>query len=125
MWIGATVSVVSLVSYFAFFARFPSFRDTAWLNLLGVALGLSLSGAALLRRRSWWSLIGLGVALASATALVGYVFFLSSQMPDDDGVIDVGDRAPSFALPDQSGHLVRLEDFRGSRLLIVFYRGFW
>ena len=32
-----------------------------------------------------------------------------------------GDRAPSFALTDQHGNVVRLEDFRGRKLLVYFY----
>ncbi|MEA2557520.1 MAG: thioredoxin-dependent peroxiredoxin [Actinomycetota bacterium] len=32
-----------------------------------------------------------------------------------------GDTAPVFALPDQSGETVRLEDFRGRTLLVYFY----
>jgi thioredoxin-dependent peroxiredoxin len=32
-----------------------------------------------------------------------------------------GDAAPPFALPDQTGATVRLEDFRGRMLLVYFY----
>lgn len=32
-----------------------------------------------------------------------------------------GDRAPSFALVDQAGRTVRLEDYRGRKLLLYFY----
>jgi thioredoxin-dependent peroxiredoxin len=32
-----------------------------------------------------------------------------------------GDPAPSFALSDQHGNTVRLEDFRGRKLLVYFY----
>jgi thioredoxin-dependent peroxiredoxin len=32
-----------------------------------------------------------------------------------------GDQAPSFALTDQHGNVVRLEDFRGRKLLVYFY----
>ena len=32
-----------------------------------------------------------------------------------------GDTAPAFALEDQSGRVVRLEDFAGRRLLVYFY----
>jgi peroxiredoxin len=37
----------------------------------------------------------------------------------------VGAPAPAFALVDQRGKIVRLEDFRGAPLLLVFYRGHW
>ena len=32
-----------------------------------------------------------------------------------------GDTAPDFALPDQSGRIVRLGDLRGRRVLVYFY----
>ena len=35
--------------------------------------------------------------------------------------LTIGDAAPPFALPDQHGSTVRLEDFRGRKLLVYFY----
>jgi peroxiredoxin Q/BCP len=35
--------------------------------------------------------------------------------------LDIGDPAPSFDLLDQYGNRVRLEDFRGRKLLVYFY----
>ena len=35
--------------------------------------------------------------------------------------LNVGDPAPAFALLDQHGDLVRLEDYRGRKLLVYFY----
>jgi thioredoxin-dependent peroxiredoxin len=35
--------------------------------------------------------------------------------------LTVGDAAPPFALTDQHGETVRLEDFRGRKLLVYFY----
>jgi peroxiredoxin Q/BCP len=32
-----------------------------------------------------------------------------------------GDKAPAFALPDQSGRTVKLSDFRGRKVLVYFY----
>jgi peroxiredoxin Q/BCP len=36
-------------------------------------------------------------------------------------VIEVGDAAPDFELPDQDGRPVRLKDFRGQRVVVYFY----
>jgi thioredoxin-dependent peroxiredoxin len=36
-------------------------------------------------------------------------------------VIAQGDVAPSFELPDQDGRPIRLEDFRGQRVVLYFY----
>jgi peroxiredoxin Q/BCP len=36
--------------------------------------------------------------------------------------LEVGDPAPDFSLPDQSGKTVRLKDFRGkSNVVVAFY----
>ena len=35
--------------------------------------------------------------------------------------LEAGDTAPPFALSDQHGETVRLEDFRGKKLLVYFY----
>jgi thioredoxin-dependent peroxiredoxin len=32
-----------------------------------------------------------------------------------------GDQAPAFALPDQQGQTVKLSDFKGKKVLLVFY----
>ena len=39
--------------------------------------------------------------------------------------VQVGEKAPDFALPAASGKMVRLKDFRGHKVLIDFYRGYW
>jgi peroxiredoxin Q/BCP len=36
-------------------------------------------------------------------------------------MIDKGDRAPDFELPDQDGRAIRLEDFRGQAVVLFFY----
>lgn len=35
--------------------------------------------------------------------------------------LEVGRKAPEFALPDQDGNVVRLSDFKGRRVLVFFY----
>jgi thioredoxin-dependent peroxiredoxin len=37
------------------------------------------------------------------------------------GVIEPGDEAPDFALPDQDGRMVKLSDYRGQRIVVYFY----
>jgi thioredoxin-dependent peroxiredoxin len=36
-------------------------------------------------------------------------------------VVDVGDEAPDFSLPDQDGREVKLSDFRGRPVVVYFY----
>ncbi len=125
VWIGAIVSVGALISYFVFFARFPLLRDTPWVNLPAVVLGLGLSIFAVVRRRSIWSIAGLVLSGACVALLFGYVYGLSSQLPDVEGVVSVGDVAPTLELANHDGQLVRLEDFGETQVVLVFYRGFW
>ena len=33
--------------------------------------------------------------------------------------------APDFTLMDQNGQLVSLADFRGRKVVLTFYRGYW
>lgn len=125
VWFGALVSVVGLVGYFFVSAGFPSLRDTAWLNLLIVACGFALSIAAVRRRRSVASVAGAVLSFLCAALLVGYVFVLSEQLPDAEGVIAIAAEAPDFSLTDHTGATVSLEHVIGKPLVLVFYRGFW
>jgi peroxiredoxin Q/BCP len=41
-----------------------------------------------------------------------------------DGMVEVGQAAPEFALPDQNGAMIKLADFRGSKnVVLIFYPG--
>jgi peroxiredoxin Q/BCP len=35
--------------------------------------------------------------------------------------VEVGDKAPDFALPDQSGAMVKLSDFIGNRIIVLYF----
>ncbi len=35
--------------------------------------------------------------------------------------LEVGKKAPSFALPDDEGNVVKLSDFKGKKLVVFFY----
>ncbi len=35
--------------------------------------------------------------------------------------LEVGKKAPDFALPDEEGRTVRLSDFTGKRVVVFFY----
>lgn len=36
-------------------------------------------------------------------------------------MLNAGDLAPDFEVPDQNGKLIRLQDLRGKKLLLWFY----
>jgi hypothetical protein len=124
-WLGPVVAVAGLVSYFTVAVHYPALRDVPWVNLPMVLAGVGLSGWALFRRRSLWRVAGLLVSVAAAALLAGYVFVLSDTLPSAAGVVAVDEPAPAFALPDHTGATVRLDDFAGRDLVVVFYRGFW
>lgn len=35
--------------------------------------------------------------------------------------LEVGKKAPEFALPDEAGNVVKLSDFKGKRVVVFFY----
>jgi peroxiredoxin Q/BCP len=35
--------------------------------------------------------------------------------------LEVGRKAPDFALPDEDGNVVRLSSFKGKRVVVFFY----
>ena len=104
--------------------RLPALRNGAAPSWILIALGIAVSVMALVRatrRRVSGLLLGLNVAVAAAFAAMLYVVTVVPRVAGPP----VGAPAPSFALVDQGGRTVRLEDFRGAPLLLVFYRGHW
>jgi peroxiredoxin len=45
-------------------------------------------------------------------------------MPVDSETVPVGSPAPQFSLTSLSGEEVRLSDYRGRKVVLVFLRGF-
>lgn len=125
VWIGPLVALTGLLTYFTVAVLFPNLRDSAIVNLVLVIGGTVIAGWGLLRRRNWKSWIGFGAAAFFASLLFAYVFVLSNQLPSADNVVMVGSAAPPLALPDRTGRIVSLGAFKGERVLVVFYRGFW
>ena len=124
-WIGPLIALVGLVTYFSHAVKFPDLRDSAALNLIVVGLGVAVAAWGVFKKRNWKSWLGLLSSGAFAVLLFGYVFVLSSQLPDAELAAAVGTAAPPLELPDQTGRVVNLDDFPGRRVGVVFYRGFW
>jgi hypothetical protein len=121
---GPVMAAFGLVSYFTLFVSLPALRDVPWVNIPLVAIGLGLSVWALTARRSILRWIGAAISTLCAAALLGYVFVLSSMLPDTAGVVAVGDMAPAVTLPDHHGVDTPMVN-PGLRTLLVFYRGYW
>lgn len=130
-WLGPVLAVAGMVSYFSYFSRFPTLRDFPWVNLPVILLGVLVSAVAV--RAAWTakslerglSLAGLLLSVAIAGFFVWYVFVETYDLPGTAGVVRVGSRAPSFRLLDQNSLPVTLSDYRGNKVILVFYRGYW
>ena len=126
---GLALGIAGVAGYF--FVVFhlpwlPGVRNHAIPNWLLVVAGLLLSVTATARattgrRRRPAVLLGLNVVVASAFAVMLYGI---ATVPRATGPT-LGVAAPDFTLADQTGKPVHLADFRGSPLLLVFYRGHW
>ena len=36
-------------------------------------------------------------------------------------MLNIGDKAPEFNLPDKDGNMVKLSDFKGKKVVLYFY----
>ena len=133
LWLGFVVSFVGMVSYFLYFAQFPELRDVPLLNSPIVLLGVLLCGAGCVQVLRH-SASGLGKVAASVTFLLTlgvaglfhtYIFYISYQLPAAADAPASAAAAPLFALQDQNDQTVSLADYRGDKVVVVFYRGHW
>ena len=133
IWIGFIVAVGGLFSY-EFFAQFPVTRDFPWatLVLFGVGAALLIVGLfrafgrpQLYRGKIFGSIFTLITALLFA--FFAYeIFYVLRQVPLSAQAPRVGQRAPSFSLPDQNGKEVALNDLLSPNgAVLIFYRGHW
>jgi hypothetical protein len=133
IWIGFIVAVGGLLSY-EFFARFPVTRDFPWATLVLFGVGAVLLIAGLFRafgRPQLYRGKIFGSIFAVITALLfaffAYeIFYVLRQVPLSAQAPRVGQRAPSFSLPDQNGKEVALNDLLSPNgAVLIFYRGHW
>jgi hypothetical protein len=128
--LGLALVLLGVLGYFVVVfqlgARLPGVRNHAIPSWLLVAAGIVASGVAL-RRTSGIHRVASGVILGAniilATALASFLYVMLA-VPEATGP-SIGGAAPDFVLPDQTRKTVRLADFAGHPLLLVFYRGHW
>ena len=69
--------------------------------------------------------------LGTLAAIIGfsgyctYVYAFSQSLAIAERAPQVGDQAPDFQITDPEGFVWSLEDFEGTPVLLVFYRGHW
>jgi drug/metabolite transporter (DMT)-like permease len=133
LWLGVLLAVVGALSYFMYFVQFPALRDFPWVNLPLVMAGFILSTIGLWRairqpsvyRGKILGAIGFLLSLAIAGLFNYYIFSFSYQMPEPTSAVVPATAAPDFMLLNQQGHPVRLSDYRGKKVVLTFYRGYW
>ncbi len=67
----------------------------------------------------------LTVALVNAGIMLLYVFWYSRFGRVESGQLAVGAKLPEFRLRDADGNEIGSEDFAGSPVVLLFYRGNW
>ena len=127
---GTAIAWAAMATYFLVVPRWPDLRDSGIPSEVLGALGVVLGAGGLVRsfrarqRRSLCAAL-FGMNLLAAGLLPVYIHWLSWRIPSEAGVVTVGARAPAFPLSDQDGRPWTLEEFRGRKLLLVFFRGHW
>jgi len=139
LWLGFLVVLAGLLTYVPIFARFPITRDFPWVNLLLLAIGLSLIGAGLFRAfgrpqlyrgRIFGSFLALLAVVGTGLFCWG-LLVMARQLPASAGAPRVGQKAPQFTLVDQDNKPVELADLlkpqegKPGGALLIFYRGYW
>ena len=133
IWLGPLIVFIGAVSYFTFFTQFPVLRDFPWINLPIVMVGCGVSFIAI-KRAFGRSEVYRGKVMGSLSMLfsglltalfVGYIGYLSYQLPELTKITQGLSVSPEFVLNDQNGEEVSLSDFQGKKLIVTFYRGHW
>ena len=117
LWSGFLLSILAFLSYPFVFERWPITRDFPWVNLLlfGVAallLAIGWRRAFGAGRVRWLRLTSALIATTLSTAIfanfVMAVFVHARDLPASTHAPRVGERAPDFTLPDESGAPISL-----------------
>ena len=126
---GCVFVLAGVIGYFAVVLSVPALvpyvRNHAVPSWILVATGLVLSILAVRRTGAgaWTSRVLLGVNVALSALFAAFLYVVLA-VPAASGPA-VGAPAPDWTLVDQTGKSVRLADFRGAPLVLVFYRGHW
>ena len=133
LWVGFIIAVGGLFSY-EFFAQFPITRDFPWATLVLFGVGAALLIVGLFRafgrpqlyRGKIFGAIFAVISLLLFAFFSYEMFYVLRQVPLSAQAPRVGQKAPSFSLPDQNGGEVALTDLLSPNgAVLIFYRGHW
>ena len=112
LWSGFLLSPIAFLSYPFVFERWPVTRDVPWVNLMLFGLAALLLATGLRRafapgRMRWLritsGLIATTLSVAIFANFAMSVFVNARHLPESAHAPRVGERAPDFTLPDESG----------------------
>ena len=113
------IALYFLLLRFGIYRLYPI--ETYLLMLLGVVAAV----VAVRRRPGWRRYLFVGAHAAMFLLVLGWTLAFS-RLPVLAMPVSVGQPMPVFSLPDQDGHPVSTDSFRGrNAALYVFYRGYW
>jgi len=133
LWVGFVIAVGGLFSY-EFFVQFPITRDFPWANLLLFAIGAFLLLIGLVRAfgrpQDYRGKVFGSIFAAIGLVLFGFftyeIFYVLEQVPASVQAPRIGQKAPDFSLPDQTGKQVGLTELLSpGGAVLIFYRGYW
>jgi cytochrome oxidase Cu insertion factor (SCO1/SenC/PrrC family) len=84
--------------------------------------GYKLTGAARIEGTARPLVLAAGVLIAATFALAAMAATAPPYLPLH---VQVGEKAPDFALPAANGDTVKLSQFAGHNVLLDFYEGYW
>jgi len=130
-WLGVALAAGALPVYmFAVMGRGKTARTSASLPVvqLVAAIGLVLAAFPVLSNgtpAARWDYLPLGLALAGYLIMQWYVWIYSRYGRKAGLAIVLGQALPDVSFQTLGGGSVSISDLRGSKALIVFFRGNW
>jgi len=133
VWVGFFVSFLGFVSYLVHFSQIPSLRDVPLVNLPLVIIGFLLAAFGcwhVFQQKSGklgkiFAVTGTLLSLFVTVMFHWYIFVFSYRLPKSEQAPKKQAIAPDFSLKDHTGKTRKLSEYRGKKVLLVFYRGFW
>jgi len=139
LWAWCTCCFIGSVSIFIYLpmSTRPSLEQlsehpTPLTLLFGLSAGTSLGILLATWKRAPFTgglrrplLVGTAASVLGFSGYSTYVYAFSSTLAVAESAPQVGDIAPDFELTDPEGRAWSLQTFRGSTVLLVFYRGHW